>query len=85
MLGDVSWTFILSAQDDGPEPDCWGSVSVSGFIGLIDCLSFIFIYLHLGEGEFVARALSKSCGQWQKTASGLAQNRPGGVWYKVGA
>lgn len=51
MLGDVSWTFILSAQDDGPEPDCWGSVSVSGFIGLIDCLSFIFIYLHLGEGS----------------------------------
>lgn len=65
------------------------AVSVSGLIGLMDCLSFIFIYLHLGEGEFVAWALSKSCGQWQKTASGLAsqaaQNKPGGVWYKVGA
>lgn len=48
------------------------AVIVSGLIGLIDCLSFIFIYLHLGEGEFVAWALSKSCGQWQKTASGLA-------------
>lgn len=65
--------------------------SVSGLIGLIGCLSFIFIYLRLGEGEFLAWPLSKSWGQWQKTASGLAlaglgqpKIEPGGVWYKVG-
>lgn len=44
MLGDGSWTFILSARDDGPEPDCRGCF-LCVWLNRFDRLSVIYFYL----------------------------------------
>lgn len=40
--------------------------SESGLIALIDCPSFIFIYLHLGEGDLLLGLCQRAMGSGRK-------------------